>query len=95
MRSIANSITDKGRRTAVTAAAAASRSSTDTAVRYGTAGDVMLAMNQLSLGRSDPRLRVVKNCIDQVRTAAMSAYVYIMYTAVISGRALCATCNLH
>jgi hypothetical protein len=55
----------------------------------------MLAMNQLSLGRSDPRLRVVKNCIDQVRTAAMSAYVYIMYTAVISGRALCATCNLH
>jgi hypothetical protein len=71
VRSFANAAPVVVRHTAVSAAAVTS-STASTAVGYGTAGEVMYALNHLSLGRDDLRLRRVKTCIDQARTGAMS-----------------------
>jgi hypothetical protein len=40
------------------------------APRYGNAGEVIEALNKNSMSRNDPRLQLVKGCIDKVRAAA-------------------------
>jgi hypothetical protein len=76
LRSPTAALRHQSRRAAVAAAAVANkvmvtRSSTGTGDAYGSAGHVMFAMNQLSLGWNNPRLRLVKDCIDQVSPATL------------------------